>query len=102
MKICVTQTRPFIGLIPKNLQRHLDFISQAATFKADIIMFSEVSLTGYEPKLAQQLATSQQDSNLDVLQKMSDEHNITIGAGIPVRGETGILIGMILFQPGKP
>jgi predicted amidohydrolase len=71
----------------------------AVSENADTIFFPELSITGYEPKLAKQLATNQDDIRFDDFQKISDTKNITIGVGVPTIGDTGILISMIIFQP---
>lgn len=102
MKISVAQTRPIAGDVLRNIERHLQFIEIAAANSADVIIFPELSLTGYEPKLAKELATTTEDRKFDIFQKASDAHQITIGAGMPLKGEAGILIGMLIFQPGKP
>lgn len=101
MKICVVQLSPIKGDIEININKHKDVILSAVTHGADAIFFPELSLTGYEPELAKNLATTPEDIRLDVFQKLSDQHNITIGVGIPVRAAEGINISMICFQPGK-
>ena len=99
MKICVAQMRPIKGNIEKNIETHQTFIASAIAHGADMIVFPELSLTGYEPTLAKGLATTQEDERLRVFQTLSDENQITIGIGLPTRGETGILISMVIFQP---
>lgn len=99
MKICVAQTKPFPGDIQKNIDSHKKMINIAVTHGADIIVFPELSLTGYEPGLAESLAKDQDDKILDCLQEISDTNKITIGVGMPVKSSPGILISMIIFQP---
>jgi predicted amidohydrolase len=101
MKICVAQTRPVVGDVQSNIERHKKLIGLAASNSADAVIFPELSLTGYEPKLARKLATSSDDSRFDDFQKMSDGRHITIGVGMPIKSEAGILIGMVIFQPGN-
>jgi predicted amidohydrolase len=69
---------------------------------ADAVFFPELSLTGYEPKLAKELATSVQDKRFDVFQEISDRQNMTIGIGIPIARAEGVAIGMLIVQPGRP
>lgn len=102
MKISVAQTRQVKGDIQRNIENHKKFVMLAVSANADMIFFSELSLTGYEPALAKELATHADDSNLDVFQEMSDEHGITIGVGIPTVGDKGTRISMIIFQPYQP
>lgn len=101
MKICTAQIRPLKGNILKNIEQHKKLINLAAANGADIIFFPELSLTGYEPKLAKELATIPLDNRLDDFQNMSDLKNITIGVGLPLNNIRGILISMVIFQPGK-
>ncbi|HEY8896419.1 MAG TPA: carbon-nitrogen hydrolase family protein [Niastella sp.] len=102
MKIAVAQTKPVTGNIESNINNHITLINLAASNGADIIIFPELSLTGYEPSLAKELATGINDSRFDVFQKLSNEKQITIGAGVPTSAETGINITMVLFEPNKP
>jgi predicted amidohydrolase len=102
MKIAVAQTKPVTGDIESNIKNHLKLVTLAADNGADIIIFPELSLTGYEPSLAKKLATDINDSRLQIFQELSNEKQITIGVGLPTKAETGIHITMALFQPNKP
>ena len=99
MKICVAQTRPVKGDIQSNIDNHKKLIGLAVSTGADIIIFPELSLTGYEPELSRELATDQDDSRFDDFQKISDTKQITIGVGVPTKNNTGTCISMVLFQP---
>jgi len=101
MKICVAQTRPIRGDVQRNIDNHLKFIDLAVSNGADTIIFPELSITGYEPELAKESATDQDDSRFDDFQQIADAKQVTIGVGVPVRNKTGISISMILFQPQK-
>jgi predicted amidohydrolase len=102
MKICIAQTRPIKGDIVFNSEKHKVFIETASSLKATSIFFPELSLTGYEPELAKDLAIYQDDSRLNGFQQISDTNKITIGLGIPTKTATGIQISMIVFQPDRP
>jgi predicted amidohydrolase len=102
MKISIAQTRPIKGDIPANIDKHKILIELASSLNATSIFFPELSLTGYEPELAKDLATNQDDIRLDSFQQISDINKITIGLGIPTKTKTGIQISMIVFQPDRP
>lgn len=102
MKICIAQTRPVRGDIKSNIVNHKKLIDLAVSNEADVIIFPELSLTGYEPTLAKDLATNENDHRFDDFQRISDGKNIIIGVGIPTNNENGLCISMILFQPTKP
>ena len=102
MKICVAQTYPVKGDVQKNIEDHLKFIDRSIKYNADLIIFPELSLTGYEPSLAKELATTAEDKRFNVFQELSNQHRIVIGVGIPLKGKNGIHISLILFQPFEP
>ncbi len=102
MKICIAQTAPIKGNVLANIESHIKFIELAITFNANAIFFPELSLTGYEPELAKELATNPNDIRLDVFQEICDINNIVIGVGMPTATESKIRISMIIFEPNKP
>lgn len=102
MKLMVAQIRAIAGDVPANLVNHVAAVYRAVEFGADLVLFPELSLTGYEPALAKQLAAPMNDSRFDPLQMLSDSHAIVICAGMPLVVDTGVEIGMLLFQPRSP
>ena len=66
-----------------------------------MLVFPELSVTGYEPDLAENLATNQDDTRLDEIQSLSDKNGITIGVGLPTKDESDTFVSMIIFQPHK-
>ncbi|PSL30710.1 carbon-nitrogen hydrolase family protein [Chitinophaga ginsengisoli] len=101
MKICVAQAKAVKGDIRSNIENHKKIIDLAIAHGADTIIFPELSITGYEPTLAKDLAICMDDECLNDFQHISDEKTVTIGIGAPLKGDTGITISMVLFQPGK-
>ncbi|CAD0009247.1 carbon-nitrogen hydrolase family protein [Flavobacterium salmonis] len=99
MKVSIAQTRPVKGNIEENLENHLQFIEKATRNEADIIVFPELSLTGYEQDLARQLAKNKADKRFEIFQKISDTKKITICAGIPTIDNENIFITMLIFSP---
>ena len=104
MRIAVAQTRPVKGVIEANIVHHKRLIALAVEEGAQVLVFPELSITGYEPELAKELATppDDPDGRFDDFQLISNGSKITLGIGAPVQGENGILIGMMLFEPNKP
>lgn len=101
MKICVSQTEPIKGDVQKNIEKHIKMINLAISKEAGLIIFPELSLTGYEPKLAHKLATNKDDVRFDRFQEISTANQIIIGVGIPIHGNSGVYIGMLLFHPNR-
>jgi predicted amidohydrolase len=101
MRIAIAQIEAVKGNIEKNIENHLKWIKQAIQNDADMVVFPELSLTGYEQDLAESLATDQDDTRLDEMQNLSDKNKITIGVGLPTRKEKNVFVSMIIFQPHK-
>jgi len=87
------------GDVQKNLEGHYRLIELALSNHAQIIVFPELSLTGYEPDLAKSLAFSKNDNRLTTLRKLSVQKNIVIVAGAPVQLESGLHIGAFIISP---
>jgi predicted amidohydrolase len=102
MKIAVAQTRPVAGDIAANIINHSKLIDVAGANNVDIIVFPELSLTGYEPALAAKLATAINDHQFDVLDNLSSQYGITIAAGMPIKKNGRPAIGLIIFPPNGP
>src|SRR5256885_2305989 len=79
MRICLAQTRPIKGDVERNIEGHKKFIEQAVAKRAGMVVFPELSITGYEPALAKDLATTKDDHRFDDFQKIADARGITIG-----------------------
>jgi len=101
MRIAIAQIKAIKGNIGKNIENHLKWTNQAIQNKADMLVFPELSVTGYEPDIAESLATNQDDSRLDALQSLSDSNGITIGVGLPTNDGSDTYISMIIFQPHR-
>ncbi|MCU0341323.1 MAG: carbon-nitrogen hydrolase family protein [Spirosomaceae bacterium] len=99
MKIAIPQIRPVKGDIETNLQRHADFVRLAVGHGVSLMFFPELSLTGYEPTLAHALATTKYDKRLEILQNLSNEHQIALGVGLPTRSDEGVRISMVIILP---
>lgn len=99
MKVSIAQTKPIKANIEENLKNHLKFIEKATGNEADIIVFPELSLTGYELDLSRELATNKADKRFEILQKISDSKNITICVGVPTIDNENIFITMLIFRP---
>lgn len=101
MKLAIAQTHPVRGNMAANLEQHQRWVAAAARRGADVIVFPELSLTGYEPALAQQLAISPHDDCLKPLQHLADLEHISIGIGVPTRNDSDICISLIWLHPQR-
>ena len=101
MKIALVQTKPVKGNIVFNMADHKRMIHLALRNGADLILFPELSITGYEPELAKELAIDYNDHLLNDFQSLSDNDNCVIAVGMPTKHSAGLCISLIFFQPGQ-
>lgn len=87
------------GDVPENIQRHVAFMREAAEQGVQLLVFPELSLTGYEPSLAAGLAIAPEDALLSPLREMARELQITAVVGMPIRltPHGGVLIGALVL-----
>ena len=90
MRIALAQAHAVAGEIATNVAHHLELVKLATAHGARLIVFPELSLTGYEPALAGRLALDLRDirddggqSPLRDLQRASDESGASILVGSP-------------------
>ena len=102
MIVGVAQTRSIKGDVASNIFKHKRLIELAASVGAAWIIFPELSVTGYEPDLAQALAVSIDNPQLNVFQELANQKHLSIGVGMPIKAEDGIYIGLVIFQPNQP
>lgn len=102
MKLCAVQLASVKGELQVNLDRHLHCIEQAADLGAELVVFPELSLTGYEPTLARQVALPLTSARLDPLQRICDRLAICVAVGLPLPTADGIQIAMPILRPGQP
>lgn len=88
LRIAAGQFAPVPGCIDENMRYHEMLIESAASAGVNLIIFPELSLTGYEPEKADELALAD-ETCLSSLQVLSDRHDMTIIVGAPLRVKDG-------------
>lgn len=102
MKIALIQMNSKKGNIKSNLTVMTDFIKQASREHADIVVFPEMSLTGYfATKEYLSSALTFADKPVEVIIKLSQEHNLMIIFGIAERKENEFYISQLVAMNGK-
>jgi predicted amidohydrolase len=81
MKVAIAQIKPVLGDFKANLEIHVENISRAGEHKADLVIFPELSLTGYTLKdLTSDVALRLDSTDLSPLLKASKKVDIVVGA----------------------
>jgi predicted amidohydrolase len=83
-KIAAAQVPSVRGDIAANVSAHEDAIRTAATHAVSLLVFPELSLTGYELDLAARLAFSLEDDRVSHLRDLAQQHQLTLVVGAPM------------------
>ena len=81
MKVAIAQTNSVLGNLEKNIEKHIEYCDRAFKENADLIVFPELSLTGYSLKdINYEIALNPYTSDkLDALKKKSEQISIVCG-----------------------
>ena len=98
LDLCAAQYCAIAGDLHANLQRHLQVMRLAAEQRIDFLLFPELSLTGYEPSLARELAQATDTALLQPLRTLAKQLRMTTVVGLPLRTaeSDAVLIGSVL------
>jgi predicted amidohydrolase len=98
-RIAAAQVASVRGDVEGNLATHVGAIEAAAERGVAVLVFPELSLTGYEPDLAADLAVTPEDGRLGPLITLAREHGMEVVVGAPIRngGARKPALGAILI-----
>lgn len=99
LTIAAAQSTSIAGDLHANIARHQHFIQIAAEQGVQLLVFPELSLTGYEPALAADLAIAPEAAVLQPLRELAREMAVTAVVGMPIRlsAEGPVLIGALVL-----
>jgi predicted amidohydrolase len=97
--ICAAQYCSVAGDLNANIARHEQLMRLAADQGVECLLFPELSLTGYEPTLARQLALTPDSPLLQPLRELAKQLEMTTVVGLPVHqpDNDAILIGALVL-----
>lgn len=99
VRLASVQYRAVKGNLLENMARHKEFCVSAARLGSEVIMFPELSLTGYELDLLKEQAIDSSSSVVKELSGVAVTNGLTIIAGCPLENsETKPYIGAIIFH----
>ena len=99
--LAAAQSIPERGDVEANVERHLQLIRAAADGQARLLVFPELSLTGYELDLAAELAFSENDPRLAPLVDAAASRRMTLVVGAPVRLGSRLHIGAFILSADR-
>lgn len=99
--VAVAQTYPVAGDVAANTEEHVRLARVAAAEGAGVVVFPELSLTGYELDLADRLAFSEGDDRLAPLLDAAASDGVTLVVGAPARLGDALHIGAFIVRPDR-
>ncbi len=99
MRICLGQIGSVKGDVAGNIARHMAALGRFDGAEGDLVMFPELSLSGYAPDIAGAVALDPRDGRLDVFQAFADSSGVSVGIGAPTTGAEKPQISVVLFAP---
>lgn len=99
LTLAAAQSVAIAGDVHANIQQHLRLMRVASEQGVQLLVFAELSLTGYEPSLAAGLAIAPEDPVLAPLREAARELRLTAVVGMPIRlaAQPGVLIGALVL-----
>jgi len=80
-RIVLAQIAPGLGMLKENIERHLEIVSDARKKKADVVVFPELSLTGYQLKDLVADVALMQGEVLDLFKLLGEGKSIEVVLG---------------------
>lgn len=98
--IAAAQSASAPGDVRRNAANHLRFGRAAAEHGVKLLVFPELSLTGYELKLARENTVTPDSDALEPLRQLSTRAGMTIVAGAPLpNGRGELYLGALVIRP---
>jgi predicted amidohydrolase len=98
MKVAAAQISCALGDFDANLQKIRDFATRAKKSGAELVVFPEMSDTGYSMPVIQKHARPWKDGAVAELQKIAKENSIALVAGISDREGDSIFNAQVLLN----
>ncbi|MDC7815143.1 MULTISPECIES: carbon-nitrogen hydrolase family protein [Pseudomonas] len=99
LTLAAAQSVSIAGDLSANLARHQHLMGLAAQQGVQLLVFPELSLTGYEPQLVAELALPPDSPRLQPLRNLARELKLTTVVGMPIRLSVDgpVLIGALVL-----
>jgi predicted amidohydrolase len=101
INISLVQVPVFKEDIAANIEQHVVAIEASASLGADLVVFPELSLTGYELKSVGKLALGKEPSNFSQLSQAASDYKISVIVGCPLVSGDSLKpsIGAVICHP---
>lgn len=98
MRIFSIQFSPSSGDIINNITRICDFVGHASSAGADLVVFPEMSDTGYDMSVITKKASTWDDKPLSLIQECSAKSKVNVVVGLSERVDDGIFNSIAILD----
>ncbi len=99
MKIAVAQIKCSLGDVFANIEQIASLSQKAAKKGSEVIVFPEMTDTGYEMSVVREKASSWDEAPLHSIQKIATDHRIHVICGISEKEGEHIYNSIVAFDP---
>ena len=103
MKLFLAQINNIVGDIDGNLKRAIDILDQAEELNSDLVVFSELFLSGYPPEdlVLKKSFVEECRNALDTLINYSKTKKVGLIVGLPIYEKTNLFNAAAIVDEGK-
>tara|TARA_Y100001970_G_scaffold71619_1_gene90939 strand:+ start:1033 stop:2682 length:1650 start_codon:yes stop_codon:yes gene_type:complete len=103
MKIFLAQLNNIVGDIEGNLNKAIDVLEEAKKLDSDLVVFSELYLSGYPPEdlVLKTSFVSACNSALDLIIKCSEEKQLGLIIGLPIYEKNRLFNAAAIIDKGR-
>src|SRR5262245_27595137 len=95
LAVAVAQMKARPGRLADSIAAHVEMARDAAESGASLVIFPELSLTGYSRTLSLSDVVAPEHDGFNPLQNVAREANITVVAGAPLKERGKLVIGTL-------
>lgn len=99
MRIAAIQLNSVLGNKEQNLQKISTFVKEMASKGVDLILFPEMSVTGYNMETIKKMASSKNDETYNRVSKIAAENKVMIALGLSDKRDEGLYNTLTVFNP---
>ena len=103
MKLFLAQINNIVGDIDGNLKRAIDILDQAGELNSDLVVFSELFLSGYPPEdlVLKKSFVEECRNALDILTNYSKTKKLGLIVGLPIYEKNNLFNAAAIVDKGK-
>ncbi len=100
MKVALAQIECSVGDVEANCSKIIDFIEQASSKNCEVVIFPEMSDTGYDTSVIKDTASSWNERPFQLIQNAAAKQGIYVICGLSERVDDDVYNSVAVLSPG--